>query len=438
MGIRRRIRWTPQDDIDCGWIQTVKYPAQTPPLQGEERADCAIIGAGFTGLSIARRLAELRPEWRIVVVDAQRVGYGASGRCSGFVVDLVDFVMRMRPEDRQKYITVARYGIEHLKELVAREGFDCHWDDRGWLRGAAGAEGQRFLSNLPGWCADHGIEYEWLDAEGMRAVTGTTFYREGARMTGYPLVHGAALCLGMYTSLPETVEVYENSPVQALEGDSPFHLRTPEGRLTADRLFVATNGYTPSLGLLSQRVFPVYTFGSMTRPLTAEEQGALEGEREWGLLAMDPMGSTVRRTRDQRILIRNWAYYNRRLGADDALLESMRVYHRRAFAARFPMLEHVEFESTWSGLMGTTRNRQTEFSELQKNLYITAGFTAAGIAMGTACGRLLAEHAVGLDSAPLQAARAMPRPSLMPPDPFRSWGGRWIVGRMNAEAGEYL
>jgi glycine/D-amino acid oxidase-like deaminating enzyme len=438
MGLNCRITSTPQDDIDCGWIQTAAYPPPAPPLAGAQRADCAIIGAGFTGLSIARRLAELRPEWRILVLDAQRVGYGASGRCSGFVVDLVDFVMRMRPADRHKYITVARYGIDHLKALVAQEGFDCHWDDRGWLRGAAGDEGIKFLRRTPGWCDDHGIEYEWLDQDGMHAVTGSTFYREGVRMTGYPLVHGAALCVGMATTLPANVELFEHSPVREIQGDAPFTLNAGEGTVTADRLFVATNGYMPSLGFLRQRIFPVYTFGSLTRVLTAEEQAALGGEREWGLLAMDPMGSTVRRTRDQRILIRNWAHYSRRPGVDDALLATMRTYHRRAFAARFPSLEAVEFESTWSGLMGTTRNRQTEFSEPRKNLYFAAGYTAAGIAMGTACGRLLAEHAVGVDSEPLRAAQTMPRPSLMPPDPFRSWGGRWIVGRMNAEAGEYL
>jgi glycine/D-amino acid oxidase-like deaminating enzyme len=203
-------------------------------------------------------------------------------------------------------------------------------------------------------------------------------------------------------------------------------------------VFVAANGYAPALGVFERRLFPLYTFGSLTRPLSPEEQEILGGEREWGLLAEDAMGSTVRRTRDQRILIRNSARFTR----DHVLPEGPPVailnLHRQALAKRFPKLAHVPFSHSWSGPLGVTPDRSIAFGAVEPGLFAAGGYTGAGIAMGTTAGRLLADLALGEDSESLAAMRSLPQPKKLPPQPFLDWGIRWQVRRMNASAGATL
>jgi glycine/D-amino acid oxidase-like deaminating enzyme len=436
----RRVRHLPQDDSDCGWIAALPTPAPAHRLSGDLRADCAVVGAGFTGLATARRLAALRPSWRIVVVDAQHAGHGASGRSSGFVVDLAHFIARMEPAAGRRYVALCRLGIGQLRELSRAHGIDCQWDEAGWFHVAAGEAAARDLPGLRTWLDRVGEPYEWLERDALAAVFGTPFYRVGLHLPGSVLVQPAALVRGLAAHLPENVEICEDSPVRGIAraDGGRFVLDAGDGTLTADRLFVAANGYSPALGVLRDRVFPLITFGSLTRPLSAAEQQALGGAREWGLLAEDPMGSTLRRTRDQRILVRNTVLYDPAFGAAEAFRRRVRAVHRRAFLARFPNLAEVGFTHTWAGVMGASPNRGHSFGEIEPGLFTAAGYTGAGIAMGTTAGTLLADLAVGAESQELRDMLALPEPTRLPPQPFLDLGIRWRVARMNATAGDTL
>ncbi len=441
------MRYLPADDHSCAWLETLPALPPPRPLAQDEVVDCAVIGAGFVGLCAARRLAQARPDWRIALIDAQRVGSGASGRCSGFLVDLVDFTSKMKPQERAGYVRTARHGIELLRSLSGAEGFDCEWDEKGWVRGAVGEEGMRFLKAWPGWLDEVGIDYQWLDRPAMTALTGSTLYQAGIRLPGYPLIHPGKLVRGLRGLLPHNVSLFEESPVRAVRHvpRGGFQLEAgPAGgvgdfyTVSCAKLLLATNGYLPAQRFHADRVFPCYTFGSMTRVLSQQEQEQLGGEREWGLLAMDPMGTTIRRTHGQRLLFRNTAHYAPNLRISESLRAKMRSFHRRALRARYPHLAELEFEYTWGGLMGTSHNSQILFGETRPGLFTAAAFNAAGIAMGAAAGELLADLAVGNDSEPLRAIRALPAPTWLPPEPFRSWGGRMAVARKNAQAADYI
>jgi glycine/D-amino acid oxidase-like deaminating enzyme len=433
------------DERECGWIAALP-PAAAPPrrLLATEHAECAVVGAGLTGLAVARRLAEQRPGWRILLLDAGRAGAGASGRSSGFVVDLPDFALGMPPEHRDRYWRVAASGLAALRELVRRHAIDCAWDDSGFLRGAAGEAALRLLAPWPQRFDALGVPYEPLDAAALREITGTGFYRAGLRLPGTALVQPAALVRGIREALPANVELFEESPVRVEPGRGEIRLASTAdlggngGTVHARQVFLTTNGYTPALGFLRRRVFPMLTFASLTRPLTIREQAALGGHREWGVLAVDPMGSTVRRTRDQRILIRNTLCYRRGMAVGAGERERIAGQHRAALLARFPMLADVPFEHTWTGLFGASANRQHFFGRAGGGLFATAGYNGAGIAMGTAAGSLLADLALGVDSEGLRDLLALPLPTWMPPEPLFSLGGWWRVARLNSQAGAYL
>jgi glycine/D-amino acid oxidase-like deaminating enzyme len=435
----RRIRTLPQDDGGCGWLAPLPERAPAVQLTGSERADFAVVGAGFTGLAVARRLAEARPEQRVAVVEAQRAGFGASGRSSGFVVDLAHFIARMPEAASRAYIGLSRLGISALRELVETHGIDCDWDETGWIHAAAGEAAAEALPMLRAWLDRIGERYQALDPEDLAAITGTRFYRTGLRLPGSVLVQSGALVRGLAGSLPGNVSLYEESPVLRIESAGEgFRLATAAGELRAAKLCIAGNGYSPLLGVLADRVFPLITFGSLTRPLSAAEQEALGGEREWGLLAEDNMGSTLRRTRDQRLLVRNSVHYRRDLGVGEEVMRRAKAAHRKAFLARFPALAEVPFAHTWAGVMGASPNRGHSFGEIETNLFTAAGYTGGGIAMGTTAGMLLADLALGVQSQQLADMLALPAPTWLPPQPFLDVGIRLRVARMNASAGPAL
>jgi len=446
----------PHDDQDAGWLALLPPPPPPRPLLGEQRVGSAVVGAGLTGLATARRLAELRPGEPVAVVEAQRIGFGASGRNAGFVVDLTDFAACMEASDRARYLRVARFGSECLRELVSRHAIECDWDESGYLRAAAGDEGLRQLARWPARLEAAGVSHGWLDAEATAALTGTRFYRAAIHLPGTVTVQPGALVRGLARSLPAEVTVFEASPVRGIRrqrpglgpsgngrGGSPapaggFRVEAGGGAVLCDRLFLAANGYSPGLGYLRRRAAPRFSFASLTRVLTGAEQTALGGERHWGVLASDPSGSTVRRTRDQRILIRNTFHYTPWPAVRPRVRRAAGERHRAALAARFPRLREVPFDYTWSGLYATSGNGQPYFGELAPGLFTAAVFNFAGIAMGTAAGRLLADLALGADSPPLTDLRLLPLPTWLPPEPLRSLQGWRSLARHNERAGADL
>ena len=429
-----RVRRLPQDDDACGW--TALLSALPPPrrLQGAQRADAAIIGAGFTGLAVARRLAALRPDWRIAVLDAQRVGGGASGRNSGFVVDLPHYVPARGPEGNRRLLRLGRAGLQQLRELVHTHAIDCDWTERGRLHGGAGDEGMRHLERFIAGAEALGEPYERLDRAALAARIGTAYYRGAVRTPGSIMVQPAALARGLARALPAAVEVFEESPVRAIDSGDGFRVASDTGSLHAARLFVATNGFTPGLGWLRDRLFPLMTFASLTRPLSAGEAAALGGEPVWGLVSEAQMGTTLRRLGDGRMLIRNTVRYRPSLRADPALRARVREQHRRDFRARFPMLAGVDFEYTWGGVMGATFNGAHSFGQLAPNLYAAAGYNGVGIAMGTVSGLLLADLALGAESALLADMQALPAPDRIPPEPALGIGVRTTLAYLSRKA----
>ncbi len=430
-----RLRALPRDDRFCGWYAILPPPGPALTLAGEQNADWVVVGAGFTGLAAARRLAELHPEARVVLLEAQRVGFGASGRNSGFVVDVPHYEEALGLEGNRRMLRLARAGIASLGESVRKHGIDCAWAERGLLHGTVGDVG---MAGLDGLC--RGLDemeelYERLDAPAVAAITGSSHYRAAVRLPGTVSVQPAALIRGLAGALPASVELFEDSPVEALHVGETIRLECAGGAVRTPRLLLATNGFTPSLGFLRRRLFPMLTYASLTRRLRDDERAALGGESEWGLVPEERMGTSVRRTRDDRILIRNTVRYESRIGSGAVPPRRIRALHRDSFEARFPALHDVGFEYTWGGVMGVSLNNAQFFGGVAPGVYASAGYNGVGIALGTASGELLADLASGAESPLLRDIQALPGPAWVPPDPFLGIGARWTLRRRQRRAG---
>ncbi len=421
----------PHDDKTCGWYAALPAPRPVCVLAGQQTADCVIIGAGFAGLAAARRMASHEPAARILLVDAQRVAEGASGRNSGFVIDLPHKFALEHPDaaHKQRLLGLNRAAIAQLEALIATHRIDCQWSHAGKYQGAVGARGLAYLAHFEKLLAALGEPFRSVEQSELESVLGTRHYRRALFTPGCYLMQPAALVRGLADSLPGNVELLENSPILRLErdGQGGYVLHGADGRIRTRRLLLGTSIFTREFGYLKNRLLPVMTFASWTRPLDDDECRRYGGRFDWGLTPADHAGTTVRMTQDRRLLIRNTYRHVPRYGRsiDDATRAKIRGDHRQAFRARFPALADVPFTHTWGGVYAISRNFTNFFGQLDDGVFASACDNGVGAAWGTISGTLLADHAVGADSALLRDIRAVTgMPALNPPEPLLGLGVR--------------
>jgi len=421
----------PHDDQDCGWYAALPPAVAPRRLVGRHQVDYAVIGAGFAGLAAARRLAEHHPQARIALIDAQRVGEGASGRNSGFVIDLPHKMALEHPDaaHKQRLLGLNRSAIDQLQRLIGQHRIDCQWSPAGKYQGAVGPRGLAYLEHFEGLLRDLGEPFRSVEGDELANVLGTRHYSRAVFTQGSWLMQPAALVRGLADSLPENVELLEQSPIQGLQRDSQgqWLLQGTEGQVRTPQLLLGTSIFTQEFGYLRSRLLPVMTFASWTRPLAQAEMQSLGIQPDWGLTPADHAGTTVRMTQDNRLMIRNTYKHVPRYGksVNDNTRRDIRAGHRKALLARYPQLENVEFTHTWGGVYAISRNFTNFFGELESGVYATACDNGVGAAWGTVSGTLLADMATGADSQHLQDIRAVTgMPSRNPPEPLLGLGVR--------------
>ncbi len=412
----------PVADI-CGWVALAGDYKKYPSLCGEEATDWAIIGGGFTGLSAARRIAELQPEARIFLIEGKRIGQGATGRNSGFIVanESPGHAALSTANDRADYGALNMLdhaGIAELKRLVKQHNINCQWEDTGSIHAAASAENFDKIRRHAETFQKMDIDSTLMEEDALRTRLGTSFYKLGILSRGGALVQPAALAKGLAEALPERVEIFENAPVLDVKGQGDHvAISLKEGKVRAAKVIIGVNAFLPRLRLYKTRVFPLALTASLTRVLTDKEEKAISHARSWGILSPQSLGATMRLTRDRRILIRNTAEY-RPGGITPALLAQRRDIHIEGLKKRFPWLPASAIEYTWSGNICISRNSKPVFEKLSENLYVAGCYNASGVSRGTIFGRLIADLATGQPSTLLDKALSLQKPKLIPPRPI--------------------
>lgn len=436
----------PKDPGPAGWNRLLPPPPPARPLEGAQTADWLVIGAGFAGLAATRRLTQLRPDDRIALLDATRIGDGPAGRNSGFMIDLphdlasddyggaVESDIAQTQDNRH----AIRFATETAEEFgLSEEAFARS----GKINAAATDKGDRHNQDYARHLAAMGEAHEMLDGAQMRALTGLAYYRSGLFTPGAAMIQPAMFVRAVAERLAAAgVAIHEMSPVIQLERQGDWLARTPGGRIAAPRVILAVNGHLSSFGFLRGRLMHVFTYASMTRALTAAEASALGGAPRWGVTPADPMGTTVRRISGvggDRITVRNRFTFDPTLEVDAARIASIAVDHDRAFAARFPMLAGVSMAFRWGGRLCLSMNNVQVIQELEDGLFAACCQNGLGVAKGTLAGLLAAELAAGHRSEALERALAAPSPSRLPPTALARLGAtlrlRWGERRAGAE-----
>jgi glycine/D-amino acid oxidase-like deaminating enzyme len=416
----------PNNDQDCGWTTALPPRTPTPALSGDWTTDWVVVGAGYTGLSAARKLAELLPEQRITLVDAQIAGEGASARNSGYLVDstlndghLSDTGLAAY---QQKYALNSR-AVAIVEDLVKHHGMDVDWDPSGKFHAARGGQYLEKLERFSDTLAQLDIKHQMLNASELQARLGTGYYQHGIHTDGGVMLQPAKLARALLDILPESVSLFENTPVLSwTESGQGYSLKTPQGTITARGILFAVNGFMPALGLKQQRVFPLTLTASLTRPLSDVEYAAIGNPKPWGLLSAQAMGATVRLTEDRRIMIRNTAEVWRPLNMALTPLAQRQALHVTGLQRRFPSLPADMIANTWSGITCISANNANVFEQISGQVFAAGCYNGGGIGLAVMYGESIALKAAGGTSTDIDMIEQRPKPKWLPPSPFLQWG----------------
>ena len=402
----------------CGWNDLLPARAPEPPLSEDRAADVVIVGAGYTGIAAAQRWAALRPDAQIALIDATEIGDGSPGRNSGFLLEITlandaraDQLARLEKCNRLIMATMHK-----LRDAVFDGGIDCDIERAGTYRAAAGPAGRAALTRYAKFLDAAGLPAEHLKRAELARRIGTDYYSDGLYSPHCYLVQPAALIRGLARLLPKNVTLYENTPALGIaSAGSGWRVETPRATLAATSVLIANNAFAKRLGIGKSRLSTIYTYAALTEPLDPNIVDGLGSEQTWGLLPAHRLGCTLRRTRDDRLLIRaHYGYEKER--SNDAIARSL----QQSLARRFPQLGTVPFASTWGGATGFTLNGAPVWGEFKRGLFASAGCNGGGVVKGTLFGNLLAERALGQSGPDVGALFG--KASWMPPEPFRRLG----------------
>ena len=417
------------DQETKGWVDLIHPREPSKRLTTDLDARWVIIGAGFTGLSCARRLAELNPNEKIILLEARAIGQSASGRNSGYAVAHSHFsggYQKSQLEHYQRIDRINQTGLNSLKSIIENSQIECDYKDSGIYHMAADKNSSEECDQFLDYLQKREIEHTKLSKDQINMELGTNWYLKGVKVKNGALVQPAKLVFGLADSLPSNVELYENSPVLQIDKGRVNTIKTPSSILMAENIIMACNYEPIANGKLKQRVVGVTLSGSITRVLNQDEVELLGTEPSWGVLSLHSGGATVRLTEDKRISIRNTAEYNNHHLLDDKQLKNRQEIHRQAFNNRFPKLSHVDFEHLYSGVEGVTANKTNIFKKLSNNLYYAGCYNGSGITKGTAFGLAMADYACGNDEGLVHDCLSIEEAKWLPPKPILDLGA-WYV-----------
>lgn len=367
-------------------------PAQ-PALRGDAVADVCILGAGYTGLTAALALAEAG--YHVTVLEAERIGWGASGRNGGQAIVGYgceqDVLERLVGEGEARLLfDFSRDGMAMLKRRVERHAIACDWRD-GYASVAIRPRQERALR---AWVDEMGQRYDyplqWWDRDQLRQQLASDRYLGAAFDPASGHLHPLAYANGLAAAaLAAGVVIHEHSPVVELVRGARPQLRTAHGSVSADFVVLAGNAWLRGIAPeLESRAMPVGTYIGATVPLGEERARSLirndmaVSDVNWAL-------DYFRLSRDHRLLFGGRASYS-------ALPPpGLRGVMTRRMHRVFPQLRDVALEYVWGGYIDITRNRAPHWGRLTPNVYFAQGFSGHGVVSTGLAGEVIAAAIAG-------------------------------------------
>ena len=428
------------NDSTCGWINDLNPRLNIKILESNKECEWLIIGAGYTGLSAARKLGQLHPNQKIILVDAQLAGEGASGRNSGYLVDTTlndGFTSNKELANYKIKSNIYNLGINAVKDFIKEFQVNCDWNESGKYFASSKKEDKKILTNFSNTLSKLGFEHTLLFNNELTQKLGTSFYNVALHTKGGILLHPAKLARAMIDVLPNNVKLYENSPLLEWNKDKDKILcNFKNGKVKTNKIIFAANGFLKFLGIKKNYNFPITLTASMTRSLTDSEFKSIGRPKEWGVLPVRPMGATIRMTKDRKILIRNTAEVYNPFKMSQSDIYKRSIIQKTGIKKRFPQLPDDIIQSSWSGIVSRSMNSSQIFEKIDNNIFVAGCYNGSGIGVGTLFGEQIAIKASNEITKEIEIIEKKNRPTLLPPQPLLNFGvkTRLIYERLRAKS----
>jgi len=408
------------NDPNCGWINNLPKRSNIKSLNNNLLCDYLIVGAGYTGLSAARQLANDFKSKKIIVVDSQLAGEGASARNSGYLVDTTlndGFTSNKDIEHYKKKVEIYKEGIKSVHKFIKEYQVDCEWNACGKYFASSQLSDEKIALNFSNLLTSLNFNNQILNNKDLNNRLGTKFYKIAVYTSGGILLNPGKLIRAMVDTLPENVELLENTHLDKWEiGTENIICSFKENTISTKKIIFCTNGFLRSLNVRKNFSFPLTLTASLTRPLSKNEFKNIGSPKEWGVLPIRPMGATIRMTKDNRILIRNTAEIRDPNKFPEKFLDYRKTIHLNGILKRFPDLPKDIIESTWSGIVCRSRNGSQIFERINKNVFAAGCYNGSGIGTGTFFGEQIALMASNQDSEKIQIIENRVKPRRLPPE----------------------
>ncbi len=365
-----------------------------PAADGDISCDVAVVGGGFTGLSTAWHLA--RRGYDVALLEASRVGFGASGRNGGQVgqgqrVEQDELEAMVGRDHARALWDIANQSVDLLREIAARDEVHATFHP-GIIHAAHRAR------DVPGYAAyarklrdDYGYDrIRALDREELRALVTSPAYHGGTLDTGAGHIDPLELALGLARlATGAGARIFESSRVLRIDAGDPARLITEDAQVTARHVVLGCNGYLGRLvPRVAARVMPINNYVVATDPLGPDRQEEIIRHNH-AVADSKFVVNYFRFSDDHRLLFGGTESYRYRFPRDIAGAV------RRPLEEVFPQLEGVPITHAWGGTLGITMNRMPHFERIAGNILSLSGYSGHGVAMATLAGQIAAETIAG-------------------------------------------
>ncbi len=364
-------------------------------LEEEIRCDVCVIGGGLTGINAALNLAE--NGYNVVVLESERVGWGASGRNGGHAggdprhgVDELEAMLGK--DDAQRHWNLNRAALSYCKERINRHEIDCDWRDgilHACFNNKETEETKHHVDYLhQHYEADH---ISFVAPEEMAEKIGTTVYAGGERDGESGHLHPLNYILGLGKAAESAgVRIFENSRVLSNDRGEPSTLRTEYGKVVADKVVIGCNGYLGKLEpRIAGKIMPINNYVLATEPLSNETARSLIRDNE-AVSDTKFVVNYYRLSADKRMLFGGGETYTRRFPTD------MKKFVRKYMLRIYPQLADTRIDYAWGGTLALTMNRFANFGRID-NLYFAQGYSGHGPVLASFAGKLIADAIAGDD-----------------------------------------
>jgi len=428
------------------WLATYGEYTPNPPVKGDLNVDVAIIGGGFTGLATAYNLCKDDPGMKVAVLEAEVVGFGASGRNGGFSMTLFGLEPAVTKSlfGQQRTVEAHRYmerAVDYVDALVKEHKIQSDYEFPGFLRAAT----------TPGYVKriQHDLEIltsmgvtgiEWIDAGKIRTEVDSPLFLGGWWEPRCGLLNPAKQARELKRIAQKAgAYIYEETPVLEIKRAPRFTLRTPEGTVTAEKVVFATNAYSHLIPGLRSKQVPAFTHMVVTEPLTEKQLATIGWKHRQGIEDARNLVHYFRLTADNRIA----------MGGSDVSITYGRNMERdlnpRTFADLerdvvhlFPHLKGIRFTHRWGGPVSVPMDMAPAIGFLgDPRAIYSLGCVGHGVSMTHLNGRtiadLLLERKTDLTEVWFVNRKMIP----WPPEPLRLLASQAIRGYMRIEDALY-